>query len=178
MRPACLQAGETPEKELSRALPTSPAPRRAASRAPLARDRGRVRAGLVAVAAQCQRLAETGARRRAPARPRGTRARSLARGGGGRGPAGYPGSTSDLPPSLTSRLESLRLLDPRLTGREFESLRLLMDGLSVREIAETLVVAHRYGAVLQRLSTAEVPGAASPQLLPLGRRFLDELEGL
>ena len=82
-------------------------------------------------------------------------------------------------PRLTGReLERLRLLDPRLTGREFESLQLLMDGLSVREIAETLVVSHRTAQYYNDCLRRKFGVKNRRELIPLGRRFLDEPEGM
>jgi DNA-binding CsgD family transcriptional regulator len=81
-------------------------------------------------------------------------------------------------PRLSGRdLERLRLLSPRLTGREFERLQLLMDGLSVREIAETLVVAHRTAQYYNDCLRRKFGVKNRRELIPLGRRFLDELEG-
>lgn len=82
-------------------------------------------------------------------------------------------------PRLTGReLERLRLLEPRLTGREFESLQLLMEGFSVRQIAETLVVAHRTAQYYNDCLRRKFGVRNRRELIPLGRQFLDELEGL
>jgi len=81
-------------------------------------------------------------------------------------------------PRLTGReLQRLRLLEPRLTGREFESLQLLMDGFSVRQIAETLVVSHRTAQYYNDCLRRKFGVKNCRELIPLGRRFLDELEG-
>ena len=52
-----------------------------------------------------------------------------------------------------------------------------MDGFSVRQIAETLVVSHRTAQYYNDCLRRKFGVKNCRELIPLGRRFLDELEG-
>jgi len=52
-----------------------------------------------------------------------------------------------------------------------------MDGFSVRQIAETLVVSHRTAQYYNDCLRRKFGVKNRRELIPLGRRFLDELEG-